>query len=433
VVVYAERMLVRVRKKILWILLALALLLIAQSRYDAQTPSRQTGGKTIYAESFPGNDLGAKINAADNSLGTAPGEIVTRGGGRLVTQIVISRGHTLRLGKGTYTPVSESIPILLKQGARLTGEGWDQTIILESPAKNQFTVVGAYNSSNRNGAADSDITITNLQIKGANPEFNSAQQAISLGNCSRCTVDHVWINGTRAIGIAIGGAAFDGNLAQDSKVVNCLFTRVASQNLALVNGRNITFENNRFLAPGQNGGPGSTNIDLEPNDRDDHIENVVIRNNVIDARDSEVAVSGNGILVQSGTETPFVGPILIEGNTIIGGSNSGTITNKISNGIYVFGPTMKNVTIRNNKVTRTGQSGLRIEGSHFIVTGNQFTDVGGGGTAGFVMSITDSQITGNSFSYSGAGPVDARVDLATTNRNNVIRDNPGLGFPPRAQ
>src|SRR5207237_3527573 len=110
---------------------------------------------------------------------------------------------------------------------------------------------------------------------------------------------------------------FEGHWAEDSKVVNCQFTRVASQNLALVNGRNITFENNRFLASGQVGGPGSTNIDVEPNDANDHIENVRIVNNLIDVRDSEIPTTGNGILVQSGSGTSHVGQILMEGNTII--------------------------------------------------------------------------------------------------------------------
>jgi len=82
------------------------------------------------------------------------------------------------------------------------------------------------------------------------------------------------------------------------KSSNCLFTRVASQNLALVNGRNIVFEGNRFLSPGQSGGPGSTNIDLEPNEPGDRLENVVIRRNFIgcarlrDAHNRQLASSG---------------------------------------------------------------------------------------------------------------------------------------------
>jgi len=399
------------------------------SACGAQTRPRQPSSRTVYAEKFPGGDLGAKIDAADRSLGAAKGEIVARGGGTISTQVVISGNHTLRLMPGVYAPAVDNIPILLKPGSSLMGQSWD-AIILESTAKGQFTVVSAYNNAQRNGSADSDIQISNVQIKGANAGFNSAPQAISLGNCSACRVDHVWINGTRSIGIQLGGAGFDGNFARDSQVVDCLFTHVASQNLALVNGRGIVFSGNRFIGQGQAGGPGSTAIDLEPNGADDYLENVIIRDNFIDARDSGLPTAGNGIVIQATSGTPHVGPIVVEGNTIIGGATQGVITNKISNGLYSFGPTIRDVTFRNNRVTRTGQSGIHIEGRHFTVIGNQFTDVGGGGNPGFYMAdVTDSQITDNSFTYSGQGPADGSVTMAGRNRNNVIRNNRGFGFP----
>ncbi len=310
----------------------------------------------------------------------------------------------------------------------LVGSGWE-TIIVESTAPGQFTVISAYNQARLNGSADSDLLIRDLQVKGANSGFHSAPQAISLGNCTRCTVDRVWINGTRSIGVQLGGAGEMGNFAQDSKVVNSLFTRVASQNLALVNGRNILFEGNRFMAPGQRGGPGSTAIDLEVNGARDRLENVIIRNNTIDARGSELPTSGNGIVVQATSGTPFVGSILVENNTIIGGETKGTITNVLSNAIYVFGGTMRDVTIRNNDITRTGQAGINLEGSRFKVTNNTLRDVGGGGTPGFILTdVFDSEISNNTFIYSGAGPADGRIVISPNSRRNVIRNNTGFGI-----
>ena len=406
-------------------LLLLPLSLFLLSSFPAQAQQR-----AVEASRFPGADLGAKINAADRSLGPAPGEIVARGGGRIGTQIVVSERHTLRLMPGVYAPSTAEIPILLKPGASLVGAGQQNTILLESTAPGQFTVVSAYNNAHRNGDSDWELAVRDLQIKGANPGFNSAQQAVSLGNCKNCVVERVWLNATRTIGVQYGGSAQYGNMAENSRVSDCLFTNVASQNLALVNGRNITFENNHFVNPGQPGGPGSTVIDLEPNAADDHIENVYIRNNLIDARTHTIQ-AGHGILVQSGSGTTFVGPIFIEGNTIYGGKNNPELhTNVLAAGIYVFGITMKDVTIRNNKVTRTGQMGLRIEGAHFTVLNNEFTDVGGGGLAGFYMGdVRDSRIEGNSFHYSGAGPASGEVQIVGQFRNNVVRNNPGIGFP----
>jgi hypothetical protein len=384
-------------------------------------------GRVVAANNFPGADLGAKINAADKALGATPGEISVRGGGTISTQIIISPDHVLRLLPGTYVTRTSNIPILLKSRASLIGSGWD-SIVTESDATGQFTVIGAYNQSILNGSPDSGLVIRDVQIKGANPGFNSAPQAISLGNCSGCTVDKVWVNGTRSIGIQLGGASATGHFAENSKVTNCLFTRVASQNLALVNGRNILFEGNRFLSPGQPGGPGSTNIDLEPNGPDDRLENVIIRRNFIDGRLSEMPTTGNGIVVQATTGTTHVGQILIEDNTIIGGSNQEPISNKLSNGIYIYGA-MKDVTIRNNSVTRTGQSGINIEGDHIVVDGNKLTDVGGGGIAGFRIHATNSRIINNTYISSGVPqPADNQIEIAPGSSGNVYQNNRNFGM-----
>jgi hypothetical protein len=414
----------------LFSLLFLFTLACTSSDARLQTRTRQTAGRVVEASSFQGADLGARINAADRALGAAAGEIVARGGGRITTQIVVSANHTLRLMRGTYVPTTRETPVLLGAGASLVGEGWDNSILLESNAPRQFTVVSGVGNARRNGDPDSGISVRDIQIRGANPGFDSAQQAVALGNCANCTVDKVWINSTRSIGVQFGGAAFYGHYASNSRVTNCLFTHVASQNLALVNGADITFENNRFEDPGQPGGPGSTVIDLEPNAADDRLQRVNIRNNFIDARKNPIQ-AGNGIVIQSGSGTTLVGPILVEGNTIYGGNNvPPNLSNSLSNGIYTIGGTMKDVTIRNNRVTRLGQSGLRLEGTRIIVTDNHFEDVGGGGIPGFFMAIKDSRIENNVVTASGHGPADGHVETAPPFGNNVIRNNPGFDFPP---
>lgn len=395
----------------------------------ASAPQRQATGRVVEASSFQGADLGARINAADRALGSSSGEIVVRGGGRIETQIIVNANHTLRLMRGTYAPVTQEIPVLLGTGASLVGEGWDNTILLETTAPGQFTVVSGIANARRNGDPDSGITIRDLQIKGANPGFHSAPQAVSLGNCTNCTVEKVWMNSTRAIGVQLGGSPEYGHYASNSRVVNCLFTHVASQNLALVNGVDITLENNRFENPGQPGGPGSTVIDLEPNSEKDRMQRIVIRNNFIDARKNPIQ-AGNGIVVQATSGNDLLGPILIEGNTLYGGNSTPpNITNSLSNGIYVFGNTMKDVTIRNNSVTRMGQSGLRLIGTRFTVVDNKFFDVGGGGLPGFYMAITDSRIENNTFVYSGNGPADNGVEVGKPFSGNFIRNNPGIGWP----
>ena len=134
--------------------------------------------RVLSANDFPGADLGAKINAADKALGVKPGEIVVKGGGTISTQVIISSDHVLRFLPGTYVTKTSAIPILMKSRSTVLGAGWE-SIIMESTAPNQFTVISAYNQSILNGKPDSALVIRDIQIKGANPGFNSAPRRLS--------------------------------------------------------------------------------------------------------------------------------------------------------------------------------------------------------------------------------------------------------------
>src|SRR6185503_3546024 len=81
--------------------------------------------RIVNANSFPGADIGAKINAADKSLGAGPGEIQISGGGRFATQVVISPGHTLRLKGGVYKSTVPGPSVLLSDNTALVADSWD--------------------------------------------------------------------------------------------------------------------------------------------------------------------------------------------------------------------------------------------------------------------------------------------------------------------
>ncbi|PWT81205.1 MAG: hypothetical protein C5B44_04135, partial [Acidobacteria bacterium] len=116
-----------------------SVLLLIIATWSVTSGEIQTQGNRVVANSFPGADIGAKINAADQALGQRPGEIVVQGGGTIATQVVISSGHVLRVQAGTYAAKTAGVPILLKSGSSLIGSGWE-SIILESTAQGQFTV-----------------------------------------------------------------------------------------------------------------------------------------------------------------------------------------------------------------------------------------------------------------------------------------------------
>src|SRR5258705_5006669 len=97
----------------------------------------------------------------------------------------------------------------------------------------------------------------------------------------------------------------------------------------------------------------------------------------------------------------------------------------MSNGIVVFGATMKDVTVRDNVITRTGQTGMTIGGTRIHVTNNRLTDVGGGGTPGFTIDATNSEFVGNTLTYTGSGPADNRMIISERSRANTFQNNGG--------
>ncbi|MGH9904131.1 MAG: right-handed parallel beta-helix repeat-containing protein, partial [Pyrinomonadaceae bacterium] len=309
----------------------------AKTTFTGAQTSRQQS--TRIANNFPGADLGAKINAADRDLGSSPGEILVKGGGTISTQVVLSPGHTLRFSAGTYTLGTSLLwegAFLLKSGTKVVGSGSD-TVIIE-PAKTGWIVFQSFNdirSQPTHSGTDSNIHISNLQIKGANPNVDGGvRQTVSLGNCHGCGVENVWFNGTGVIGVQAGGTAAAGNYADDVTIRKNLFTRVASQAAAVVNGRNVKIDGNTFKDSGRCCAQGMTAIDIEPNDPRDIIRNIEITNNTIDSSNSAF-LHGNGILVQNTVHTSGFGPVLVQGNTVIGGALIPNSAGFVATGIYI--------------------------------------------------------------------------------------------------
>jgi hypothetical protein len=461
----------------------------AQARQRRNTPPAG-GQRTVSSSRFPGANVCAKIQAAIDSLGPAGGTVTADAAGDCGdrTQVRVRAGVTLRLPPGTFTysmrgygGANNSVGalFLLDSDSTLEGSGpstviressWVHTLLSEAEQKGvyingeyiaTFKVIMPTAVARNIGSTARNIVVRNLKVARGKPDagpasFNSSGGALDVGNCHNCLIEGVHMERTRSIGIHVGGApqggqdpGFDlaergvtaplGRTADGVVVRNCFFDGVASQNLALVNGRNVVFESNRFVRPGQPGGPGPTMIDLEPNHPDDYLENVRIVGNHLSGLGSAIPIAGNGIVVQATSGTVRVGPILVEGNEIIGGGMDdweGTrIRRKIvSNGIYVFGPTMRDVTIRNNRVTFTGQAGINIEGTRINVLDNRLEDVAGGGNPGFrVASVIGSRIEGNVFTYSGDGPADSRILVTGNSRDNIIRNNRGFTPPEHSR
>ena len=349
-------------------------------------------------------DYGQKINECQKGGRV---EIIVRGNGDLLTPTIVEQGNILTISANTtIRPATERMPIRLKEGATIRGSCWT-SVIRESSYQKQWGVIGRYNGSLANEAKDERLTVRDLKIQGFEGKpFNSAPQAIELGNCVDCLVENVWLNETHSIGIQYGGAGFSGNYALRSVARHILMTRVASQSLACVNCDQVLFEDVWIIDPGQAGGPGNTSIDFEPNGEKDRNINNVLRRFYIDHRGSVQPTTGNGVVVQA-SATKLAGNVLVEDGVIVGGRGGweAQVTNKLSNALYVFG--ISNVTIRNVQVSRTGQTCIYLDGPANIRLENILCeDVGGGGVPGFIAYVEGQNFFRDIvFRYSGRGPV----------------------------
>lgn len=371
----------------------------------APTPdSAQTRTRIVYAEKYPGADIGMKINAADAALGAAPGEVRVSAGGNIATQVNISSNHTLHFTGGIYTATTNSSVIRLKDNSALQCDSWD-VVLQESTGKagasSPFSIVRDYNGDVSNHAQSQNIAIRGCHFKGARKDFNSTPQTIGLGNCQNCQVTKNWLDATRTIGIQAGGGSGQGFYASNVVISHNLLTEVASQNIAVTNGDGVIVDANEMRTPGQLGGPGVSVIDVEPNSGD-RLRNVRVSNNRIDATLSTTFSVTNGIVVQNYNTTNY-GPVEVIGNTLIGATHD---TPKNDYIIYagVLLNNAPNVHIRNNYIQRVPW-GIKLNpgANGFIIVGNELVSCGSGST--YVISIVDASngLVAHNYLHEGVG------------------------------
>lgn len=362
-------------------------------------------------------DVGLAVNNCQKGA-SGPVEVVLHTGvGKALTSAIIESGNILTLlADFKLTASSSSAPILLKPGSTVQGMGWNKSIVEESSAVGNWTVIGVFNASVRNGEKDGPVTIRNLKVQGlTGKEFGSASQAVSMGNCEGCTVEGVWIDATHSIGLQFGGGGFMGHSASNSIAHNLLLTRVASQGLACVNCDGVTFRKFYVLQPGLPGGPGTSSFDAEANGEGDKMRNILVEQFVIDHRSSAFSPTGNGVILNAGeTNLALTGNNIVQDGVIIGGDNgyAPEPTNYLSNALYTN--RIRGTTFRRIQVSRTGQSCLKLDASADIVVEDVLCeDVGGGGTKGIYASLSgESRLTRVTFRYTGRGPVSNEVEIS---------------------
>ncbi|HVF56299.1 MAG TPA: right-handed parallel beta-helix repeat-containing protein [Pyrinomonadaceae bacterium] len=351
-----------------------------------------SGGRVVVANEMPGANLSAKIKNADASLGPARGEIQVRGGGTLNESVTIGEGHTLKLLAGTYQIVfniTDTGAFLLKDGASIAGEG-RSTVIVE-PRKtvgaSPVRVIQAYSDIVSHDAASRDLNVRDLQIKGADDMLGDGiRQTVTLGNCSRCTVENVFLNGTHGIGIQAGGTPDAGNFSSDVRIKNNYLLNVPSQNIAVVNGERVYVEGNTIKDPTAKATTALAAIDVEVNTGRDKANDIFITDNTLDLRGAAQSVFA--IQYQSAGVANGGKSSVIRGNKILGHPYY------TAAGIVIADPYTADMLIEDNFIENVGVTGISLNGRRLTVRRNLMKD---GGTDGCIVlgTLSDSKITNN--------------------------------------
>jgi hypothetical protein len=390
---------------------------------QAARGSQATGGRSLVANQFAGADLGAKINAAFAALGSNAGTVHVYGGGSITTYINVGENCTLWFHDGTYTHDApyDTIPqaqqaelglIRYKNNSTVRGDGW-KTILVESRYLNHGTILAPYAGSiQTNGYYHTGVTrratLRDLQLKGrVTQASNGTASTVDLGNCHDCLVENLFLNQTTANGITVGGLSYEQTLggcdagvksnqcASGVIVRNNHLFQVQNQGLNVVNGQRVQIINNTIKDHNRISGSNGTGIDIESNANSDTLKDITIEGNTLDFRNSPQPSAGNGINVQSSGQRDY-GPVVVRNNTLIGDELTPTAAGHMVYGIIVTAGTRR-VTIANNTIQRTSNSGIAVYGTQHTIEGNKLISVSrpADNPAINLIGATNSVVRGN--------------------------------------
>jgi hypothetical protein len=373
-----------------------------------------TGGSasTVYADQFPGSDCGAKINAADKSLGSQPGEIDVRPtcGTVWTTPVILSTGHNLRfMAAGNYS---------LPQGNQVRGNnvvsGLKSSTVLKLQANASYSM---WSTTDRAGHDASNVTFSDLTLDG---NWESQTRCASIAACGHlieiATTPRGGLSGVHIEGCAFqniwarGAIAFveygHGGPLTDTWIVNNQFTSADSHFIfvsAFASGMHITgnqFKGWDLQSPGSSAAIFWSSGDNKPTYNWD-----ISGNTFLNTTGAEFAVE-----LFSGQATAWVDGLtfshnVLDANGREGGSgislrvNKGTIANntwKNGGGVTRTGIelTCQDCTIADNSLDGgiiTVSSSSVASSSNVNIIGNKITDnfTKGGRAAIEVSGYTD--------------------------------------------
>jgi hypothetical protein len=236
-----------------------------------------------------------KASAAFTSMGVA---IDIYPGGTPTAQLIVKSEQAWMMAPGTFensiTTVQQRCG-LLQDNSAFIGSGVGRTIIKESSVDGMQMflspsqeVVGSRDGSNEN------IVVRDFTYQGASAgvSVNSSFPAVNMGNTRNFYVGNIHCIDSHGYAVSAGANGALGNCADGGRIENISCDGLQTQQIAVVNGRNIDIINPIFRNIGYPGGPSQAVIDLEPNSAFDICENINIIHPIIDGRNAQSTANG---------------------------------------------------------------------------------------------------------------------------------------------
>ncbi len=378
------------------------------ARAAATVAVQSAGRAVVFADRQAGNDLGAKIEAANAAMGTAGGEIRITKSGEVSTRIMLSPNRDLvcESPQVTLTLATPPASIVLSNNSAVRG-------CTLSSQQTQGPVGGEIFSQGTTNVQVEDVTfegggthihlvgVTNFSIK------NTRHRSITVGGASPITVsqcEHGQIMSPRIEGITFPGGKFQARLIGISKsrfvdVSDPILHDVDASALNACGGVTFSSTSNSTLHGGEIS--GLKNCD--------------------------------GVLTEKFSyDSPPPSDIEING-TVSGGNNNGPGVGPYSHngeGFDIFNSEkihLINVTVRNNDTKRSGQPGMEVSNStHITVSDSTFSDNGSEGIkvdGSLGVVIENCHINHNGFA--GIYVIPAIGQVSATHGSATVKWAPG--------
>ena len=356
---------------------------------------------------FPGVDLGAKLQAADAFLGATPGTLYIPDGNYLwtthTTQLHANR--VIQFGLGIITCIGQDPSkgpypgpmAILNDNTVVLGKG-DGTVFDEPDSSVLFAPLTSAGFTN---VQFRDFKVQNI-ANGPPLTEGTSLPNIGFDNGNNCSMRNCTFLNTRSLAFTIGGESFvSGHHADGVWVEGCMFDGIKCNCTAAVNGRNFHIDGNTYRNVGTTGPAAPYSaivcIDLEPNGVTDIMEGFTVSDNIFDMAGNSL---GSAIVVQ-GQGVGKGG--VVANNEIFGGTDA---SNGVSSGIIVNG--QNNVLVTGNNLSgQFQQVPMAFNGCTSCVMSDNFVFSSGGFLSGFrsillIGACLNCRVVGNVVDSPGA-------------------------------